>query len=190
MNHNFKLKFSSITNLSDARYAACAWADFIGFCFDTNKPEYIEPQKAKEIASWINGSVIVGEFGYQPIEWITDFISAIPCGAIQIPANYTDHKIWEFSLPIIVEFKDNEIEIDAEINFENNQNIKALLCYNLETALYLTQKYNIPVLLQSSNYTHFKKLDAKIGIGLKGEMETVPGTRNHDDWNVLFESFD
>ncbi len=188
MNYPFQLKFSAITNLSDARYAVCAWADYVGFCFDTNKPEYIEPKKAKEIAGWINGSVIVGEFGHQPIEWILDFIQEIPCGAIQIPANYTNSKILDTNMPIILEFEDGS-DIETTIfNIENNANIKALICYTKEMANILVQKFNLPVLLQSKNYTDFKTLNTNIGIALKGEFETIPGTRNHDAWNSLLEN--
>jgi phosphoribosylanthranilate isomerase len=90
MNYPFILKFTSITNLSDARYAAGAWADFAGFCFDPSLPEYLEPQKAKEIAGWINGPLLTGEFGFQPVEWIQDFAKALSLHAVQVPANYKE----------------------------------------------------------------------------------------------------
>ena len=185
MNYPFILKFSSITNLSDARYAVCAWADYVGFCFEPSKQEYIEPIKAKEIAGWINGSLIVGEFGHQPIEWIKDFVAEIPCGAIQVPANYKDTQILDFNLPIILEFT-NEMTNDV---MEINNLIKAFICYNIDTAKVLNQKYNLPVLVELSNYNHLIQYNHQIGISLKGEFETIPGTRNHDKWNNLLEDF-
>jgi phosphoribosylanthranilate isomerase len=55
MNYPFILKFSSISNLTDARYAAGAWSDFIGFCFDPSSDHYIEPKSAKKLLLGLMG---------------------------------------------------------------------------------------------------------------------------------------
>ena len=70
MNFITKVKLGSITNLSDARYAAAAGIDYLGFCFDPNHQNYIAPMKAKEIIDWITGCEIVAEFGNQSKEEI------------------------------------------------------------------------------------------------------------------------
>ncbi|NQW43539.1 MAG: hypothetical protein HQ463_08935 [Bacteroidetes bacterium] len=182
MNYPFLLKFSSITNLSDARYAVCAWADFVGFCFDASKPEYIEPNRAKEIAGWINGSLIVGEFGHQPIEWISDFTKNIPCHALQIPSNFENLNVLDLNLPIILEIHDtiNEYLIKAA---------KCLLVFDKTQAEILAVQYNIPVILETTNLDELKTLHENTGIALKGEFEKVPGTRNHESWNALLEPY-
>ncbi len=63
MYHASKIKFGAVTNLTDARYAAAVYADWIGFRLDPAHPRYVDPAKAKEIIDWISGSSIVAELG-------------------------------------------------------------------------------------------------------------------------------
>lgn len=63
MIHSCRIKFGSITNLTDARYAAAVYADWVGFCFIPGHPRYIEPIKAKEIIDWLSGPKMVAELG-------------------------------------------------------------------------------------------------------------------------------
>lgn len=63
MFHRCRIKFGSITNLTDARYAAAAYADWVGFCFVKDNPRYIAPVKAKEIIDWLSGPIMVAEIG-------------------------------------------------------------------------------------------------------------------------------
>lgn len=63
MLHSCRIKFGAVTNLTDARYAAAAYAEWVGFCFDKNNPRYIQPAKAKEIIDWLSGPVMVAEIG-------------------------------------------------------------------------------------------------------------------------------
>lgn len=63
MFHRSRIKFGSITNLTDARYAAAVYADWLGFCFIPGHSRYIEPIKAKEIIDWLSGPKMVAELG-------------------------------------------------------------------------------------------------------------------------------
>ena len=53
---------SRITNLSDARYCAGMGVDMIGIVIDRNHPDYVSPQKYKEMIGWISGPRHVAEF--------------------------------------------------------------------------------------------------------------------------------
>lgn len=180
MNYPFILKFSSITNLSDARYAAGMWADFIGFCFDPSKPEYLEPAKAKEIAGWINGPLVTGEFGNQPIEWIQDFINALGLKVIQVPSSYQDINIASLGLKLIVEVKSEEraaIMDKADMFVTGDKNIYS----------FLKAHYTQPVLFcLDGNTSDASRFD---GIALRGGNEDKPGTRNHSLWNDILEPY-
>lgn len=182
MNYPFLLKFSSLTNLSDARYAAGMWADFIGFCFDPSSPDYIEPNKAKEIAAWINGPLIVGEFGQQPKEWIADFVKAIPLQAIEIPANYSDVSIIDLGLPILLKTETKETT-------PLMAHAKCLVCESEELMEALNKSTELTILYQPKDSGALTNIEQYAGLALKGEVETAPGTRNHDAWTELLEPY-
>lgn len=74
MFHSCLIKFGSLTNLTDARYAAAVYAHWAGFCFVKGHPRYIEPVKAKEIIEWLSGPIMVAEIGGMMPE---DFASAM-----------------------------------------------------------------------------------------------------------------
>lgn len=180
MNYPFLLKFSGISNLSDARYAAGMWADFIGFCFDPNQSQYIEPAKAKEIAAWINGPMVVGEFGNQPLEWVMDFVEKLNLKTIQIPANYKDSSILDKGLKLIVmasEYESTPIIDAADI----------IITDSLETYRKYSQNSDKSLMLQSNNPP--ENAGEFDGIALLGEKEEKPGTRNQKDWTEFLERY-
>ncbi len=52
-----------INNLSDARYCAGMGADGLIFTLDPELPGAIDPATAKELAGWVAGVELIGEFG-------------------------------------------------------------------------------------------------------------------------------
>ena len=63
-----KIKICGITNLEDARFAAGALVDYLGFIFYDKSPRYIEPGEAGAIINWIEGPKKVGVFVNQPLD--------------------------------------------------------------------------------------------------------------------------
>lgn len=181
MNYPFLLKFSSISNLSDARYAAGMWADFIGFNFDPSSPSYIEPGKAQSIISWINGPALVGEFGEQPLEWITDFTKLLSIQVVQIPATYSDLNLFETGLKTIVVVNDTAHHPSVE-------KADILLTENMDVYKHLIGLSDKPVIFQSLTLTE----DASEfrGLSILGQTEDKPGTRNQADWTEYLERFE
>ena len=57
-----KVKICGITRLHDARTAAAAGADFLGFIQHEESPRYVKPDVAKEIIDWVVGPEPVGVF--------------------------------------------------------------------------------------------------------------------------------
>jgi phosphoribosylanthranilate isomerase len=173
MNYPFKLKFSKIKNLSDARYASGMWADFIGFCFDPSSTSYIEPNKAKEIISWISGPAIVGEFGNQPPEWIHDFVSSFQLKVVQVPASYQHDLNLPKGIALMVEAKESNITPmmeKADILITNNQSVYQTLKSQLSQ----------PIIYQINDLN--EDVSNCDGIGLIGLSEDKPGTSNQSAW--------
>ncbi|MBR9922393.1 MAG: hypothetical protein GYB31_16270 [Bacteroidetes bacterium] len=79
-----KVKASSITNLTDARYFAAWEVDWLGFSLDENAPEYIGADMLLAIREWVDGVKIVGEFGMQALEDIRRQAEETELDAIQL----------------------------------------------------------------------------------------------------------
>lgn len=178
MNYPFILKFSSISNLTDARYAAGAWSDFIGFCFDPSSDHYIEPKSAKEIIAWINGPVVVAEFGKQPIEWIKDFVEALDIKVIELPSDYSDERILELGVKLIL--KGN---METAPLFDSAD---LFLVETMDDYLKLKEKTEKPIMLHVTEKQDLEQLD---GVSLKGNRELVVGMSSYEAWSTILEDY-
>jgi phosphoribosylanthranilate isomerase len=56
------VKVSSVDNLSDARYCAGMYVNWMGFNLEESSPSYLSPDKFREITEWLSGLEYVGEF--------------------------------------------------------------------------------------------------------------------------------
>lgn len=59
-----KIKASSVTNLTDARYFAARGVEWLGFDFQAGSQNFIEEVKAAAIKEWLEGVKYIGEFGF------------------------------------------------------------------------------------------------------------------------------
>jgi phosphoribosylanthranilate isomerase len=180
MNYPFILQFSSITHLTDARYASGMWADFVGFCFNPSSENYIEPNKAKEIIAWINGPLIVGEFNHQPKEWIDDFIKELKLKAIQLPSTYDDLSVLELNVKIILDIENSKLKMPLLSNAD------LILVHNEMDYQWIKPQTKCPIIIKA-----FEGMDCKAydGIAFTGEKELEIGFRDHAWWNSLLEPY-
>lgn len=77
------LKFHRITNLTDARLAAAAGAEWIGFPFHPDDHSALSPITARDMAGWLSGSKILGELGPQTVDESTGLIGLVPLQAVE-----------------------------------------------------------------------------------------------------------
>ncbi len=96
-----KIKLGNITNLSDARFAAAAGIEYMGFCFDTNNVNYIPPIKAKEIIDWTSGCFVMAEFGKQSIHEIMAITEMLNIDVVEINNHLLPKDLVEIDKPII-----------------------------------------------------------------------------------------
>lgn len=78
-----KVKASSLTNLTDARYFAAREVEWLGFALGTGEG-MVEPVKVRAMAEWVGGVKIVGEFGLEKAEEIIDVQKYIGLDAVQV----------------------------------------------------------------------------------------------------------
>jgi hypothetical protein len=178
MDYPFILKFSSISNLTDARYAAGAWADFVGFCFDPGSDHYIEPKCAKEIIAWINGPVVVAEFGNQPIEWIKDFVDALQLSVIELPSDYSDQSVLDLGVKVILRGNDINSPLFAKADLH--------LVNSMEDYFNVKLVAQKPVILQ---VTEKQDLSILEGVSLQGNKELVVGMSSCENWSIILENY-
>lgn len=79
-----KVKASSVTNLTDARYFAAWEVEWLGFCLDPKSEDYVQPQVLKAMEAWVDGVQLVGEFDMQTADEIRTALELLPLDAIQV----------------------------------------------------------------------------------------------------------
>lgn len=83
MSH-IKIKASSITNLTDARYFAAKEVEWLGYCFDPASPHFVEPHAMQAIREWVGGVLTLGEFGFISGDELLDAAAACQLDAVQV----------------------------------------------------------------------------------------------------------
>lgn len=104
--HTFpKLKICGITTLEDARFAAGAMADYLGFVFAGASPRQISPRDAAEICSWIQGPEKVGIFVNQPADEINAIVSRVGLDLVQLHGEEDLADARKIRVPLIRAFR-------------------------------------------------------------------------------------
>ena len=124
-----KVKICGITNLGDARFAAGAMADYLGFIFYDKSPRYIEPGEAGAIINWIEGPEKVGVFVNQPLDDVNRIAKESGLDLVQLHGNETLEYCQLVEKPII-----KVIHITPDYNIEE---LKAKVLLYAEVAKYL-----------------------------------------------------
>lgn len=83
---------ADITNLTDARYFAAAYVDYMSFCMGEGSDTYVTPQQVKEIVGWVQGPDYLLQFKSRSadtayVEWMmesTDVGGAIIGGQLDV----------------------------------------------------------------------------------------------------------
>ena len=84
-----KVKICGITNLADARFAAGAGADYLGYIQYPDSPRYILPEKAAEISAWVFGAESVGVFVDESAEHVNRIAAMAKFDFVQLHGNET-----------------------------------------------------------------------------------------------------
>ncbi len=79
-----KVKICGLTNLADARFAAGAGADYLGFIFVEGTPRYIEPAMVGAISEWVEGPKKVGVFQNQELSVVIETARLVGLDIIQL----------------------------------------------------------------------------------------------------------
>ncbi len=100
-----KLKICGITRLEDARYAAAAGADYLGFVQYAGSPRYIAPERVRDIVEWIHGPQPVGVFVNAPADVVNRTAEKAGFAFVQLHGEEPVSDILDIEYPVIKAFR-------------------------------------------------------------------------------------
>ncbi|MDZ7604131.1 MAG: hypothetical protein U5K79_00760 [Cyclobacteriaceae bacterium] len=184
----------NVNNLSDARYCAAMGVDLIGFRLDPAAEGSLSAAKFKEIAGWISGVKIVGEFGSATSETIKDFLTSINIDYILAESGSDLHILGSVEKPLIIQVSIEDLIKGSRP--EMNQNNAAYLLLtselnstNIPKAAFLNA--NLPMILgygiTAENVAALASDYGFAGISLTGGSEERPGYKDYDEMAEILE---
>ncbi|MCB9263888.1 MAG: N-(5'-phosphoribosyl)anthranilate isomerase [Lewinellaceae bacterium] len=207
-----KVKASSVTNLTDARYFAAWEIEWLGFNFDPGSEAYIQPQAAQAIKEWIDGVKVAGEFGLQSFEEILTAVDMLELDGVQIGrfgSIETLKALHENEVPILLEtvvedagklreaaaaFPQTAPYVEAFIlNFDKNGiSWGALQGRPVEQLGQLCREYPVILSLDFNPETLQEALESLnlYGINVRGGEEEKTGFKSFDELDELFEALE
>ena len=96
-----KLKLCGITRLEDARYAAAAGVDFLGFIQFEGSPRYVSPRHVRAIVEWIHGPVPVGVFVDAPPDVVNQVADEAGFEWVQLHGDEPPSDVERIECPVI-----------------------------------------------------------------------------------------
>jgi phosphoribosylanthranilate isomerase len=193
---------NGVNNLSDARYCAGMGVDMIGFNLERQLPGYVAPADFKDIAGWVSGVQLVGEFEQSSAEEINETAKAYNLDFVQLNNLYLIDELQEIQLPIIQRLMVNKDTIESEL-------IDLMELYQEDVKFFLitsddfsnideTNEHFLrdlarlyPLLIgfgvSKENVLHILQNIQPAGIGLAGGEEIKPGLKDFDALHDIFE---
>ena len=194
---------SDVDNLSDARYAAGMAVDLVGFKLDPKEDASLNLEKFKEIAEWISGVKIVGEFGDSDPDRTKELLEQFEVHYLLISDESRIHDFSMLGVPLIFKVavdEDGFKSLESTMNFcagsvdyfllESNIDILDSTVENLISKL----ANNYPIILgYGVNENNAKTITSNLnlkGIALKGSPELRPGYKEFDEMADILEALE
>ncbi len=208
-----KLKASSISNLTDARYFAAWNVEWVGFCLELGDPNYATPQDIQEIKDWLVGPKIIGEFGVgQSAEAINASIELLQLDGVQVSPFVADSVLDQLTETTIIkewvledwqgmEIFANQCQIlEGTVDYfllnlqKSGMSWKMLQAHQpaLELLIILCQQYKIIVAIDcpATELQHCLEVLKPYGLNLQGGAEEKVGMKVFDDLDEVFDVLD
>jgi len=193
---------SKINNLSDARYCAGMGVDIISFVLTQGQEGYIAPAALNDIAGWVAGVQIAGEFYDSPAEEINELAETCNLSQALLTATYLLDELTSINIPVIQQLTIKKDTIEEEF-------IRYLQVYkvHVDSFLIVSDDFKtiddtiIPFLkditsqfriilgfgLNKDNILSVIEQVNPTGIALKGGQEIKPGLKSFDDLADVLE---
>ena len=111
MPHLVPLLIRGINNLSDARYCAGMGADKLTFILDPALPGHLDTKTVKELAGWIAGVQLIGEFDQLNAQEINAIASECSLDAVLLQHPRSAAELAEIAPPVYLELRVESAEL-------------------------------------------------------------------------------
>ena len=105
---------SKINNLSDARYCAGMGVDILSFVLTEGQTGYLKPEAINDIAGWVAGVQIAGEFYDSPAEEINELADTCNLSQALLTSTYLADELTTIKIPVIQQLTINKDTIEDE----------------------------------------------------------------------------
>lgn len=198
------VKISGINNLSDARYCAGMIVDILGFSFEPEDPNFMEPDKYTAITEWVSGVAFAAEFDESDPARIQEILVQYPkVDFLQITNPAYLPSLGSLQIPVIMKIDvgitpgnmltDILQQTAPDVTFyllENSREVNNASL--LDEVLHLATEY--PILLgfglSQENVLEILERYPVKGIALKGGDEIKPGYKDFDDLADILETIE
>jgi phosphoribosylanthranilate isomerase len=193
---------NGINNLSDARFCAGMGVDRIGFCLDESLPNALSTSEIQEIAGWVAGVKLVGEFTNTPAEEINQLIESCQLDYVQLNKQYLIDEIQQINRPVIQRARFTKDTIESELIeemhlykdhvayfFVYSEDYQTIDDTNFLFLQDLARQFKIIIGfgLDKDNVVQVVQDIKPIGIGLRGGQEIKPGLKDFDALQEIFD---
>ncbi|GMQ28466.1 phosphoribosylanthranilate isomerase [Algoriphagus confluentis] len=195
------VKINHINNLTDARYCAGMTVNLLGFCLNSEDPNFVSPEEFQEITGWLSGVEFVGETAGIPEEEIRILLDKYP-GLSWVEHDRLDTllSLNDLGLPLIYQCDLDEINhLDLELEEKLGQRSLYLHLTNIESAFQKQKEIQVlsdkfPVILADGFHPN-DVLEVigtlpVYGISLKGGTEIKAGLRDFDQMADILEALE
>lgn len=200
-----ELKICGITNLADARFAAAAGADYLGFIQYAGSPRYVDASAVAEIIEWVFGPRTVGVFVDADAEHINETARAAGFDLVQLHGNESVETCRAVHLPIIKAFRVTESDQLGDLRERMHAYVGVARYFLLDThddtrkggtgkafdwtlAHVLAQEFPIFLAggINPQNATEACRVVEPYGLDVSSGLESEPGQKDYPKVKAFF----
>jgi phosphoribosylanthranilate isomerase len=187
------VKAGKISNLTDARYFAAESVQYLGFNLEEGTKGYLDPIYMRAIREWVQGPIIVGEFGHTPLHIVKEAADFLSLEALQIrlPGHPEDIALFG-ERPLILETDFDFLALHGLAEWQTRAttflvHVPAEAC----SASHLMPYVSLPIIwsLDAPSNQIISLLDhtSIYGMELVGGEEELVGVKSFDELNEIFD---
>jgi phosphoribosylanthranilate isomerase len=193
------IKICGITRAEDADAAVAAGAGAIGFVFWPGSPRFLDPHRARAIASRLPSFVTpVGVFVDQPLEYVNAVASLVRLGAVQLHGDETPAFAAGVARPVVKALSVAAVDahawpahtrllLDAQDPVARGGTGRTI-DWSAAAAVAARRQILLAGGLTPDNVADAVAMVRPFGIDVSSGVERAPGVKDHQRLRALFEA--